>query len=346
MYFEFFFDQTQENFLRGHVRAFDDLGGVARDELIDNLKTAVIERNGDLIRFHPRFLELAAHYHFQPKPCTPYRGSEKGRVERAIRYIRGSFFAARPFTTLADFNRQALEWRDTVAHARPWPQDKRLSVAQALENEKPRLLPLPKHHFDTDLQMPIEPRKKTMYVRFDNNDYSVRPDAVSGPLSLVASDTTVRVVLGTSENVANHRRCYDKGEIIEDPEHKQALLEQKKKALGSTSNARLLSVAPEIEQLLHAAFERGESPAAETRRLLLLLDDHGPEEFAAAVREALEAKTPRASSVAYLLERRRRHRMAKHPMAVDLSRRPDLEDLHVNPHQAETYDDLSHSDDE
>jgi transposase len=38
-------------------------------------------------------LALAGHYRFEPRPVAPARGNEKGRVERAIRYIRDSFFA-------------------------------------------------------------------------------------------------------------------------------------------------------------------------------------------------------------------------------------------------------------
>ena len=113
---EFFFDQSLENFLRGHVRAFVDLGGVPRLLLYDNLRSAVLARRGEVVQFHPRLLELCAHYHFEPRPCGLKRGNEKGRVERAIRYVRESFFAARSFTTLEDFNRQARAWRDDVAH--------------------------------------------------------------------------------------------------------------------------------------------------------------------------------------------------------------------------------------
>lgn len=102
----FFYDQSMESFLAGHVAAFEALGGVPRQLLYDNLKSAVLERMGEHIRYHPRLLELAGHYHFAPRPCAPYRGNEKGKVERTIQYIRSSFFAARPYRDLDDLNTQ------------------------------------------------------------------------------------------------------------------------------------------------------------------------------------------------------------------------------------------------
>jgi hypothetical protein len=97
--------------------------------------------------------------------------------------------------------------------------------------------------------------------------------------------------------------------------------------------------------LLEAAFARGESAFTQTQQLLELLDRYGASELRAAMEEALARKTPRASSVAYLLERRRRARKA-HPLPpVDLVRRPDLADFHVQPHSPETYDALSRKDD-
>src|SRR5215813_9561931 len=103
----FFFDQSLASLLRAHVEAFQQFQGSPRAILYDNMRSVVLARYQYQVRFHPRLLELAAHYHFAAHPCRPARGNEKGRVERVIRFIRDSFFAARPFTTLEDFNRQA-----------------------------------------------------------------------------------------------------------------------------------------------------------------------------------------------------------------------------------------------
>jgi len=339
LWLEFFLDQSLENFLLGHVHAFSDWGGAPRNLETDNLRSVVLERRGDAIHFHPRFLELSAHYHFATRPANLRAGWEKGRVERTIQYVRHSFFAARPFTTLADFNLQALEWRDQIAHQRPWPGDDSRTVAQVFEEEKTHLLPLPAHPFGCDMIRTVY-ADKTLCVRFDLNDYSVPPRALGRALTLVASPTAVRLLDGSVE-IASHRRSYDRHELVEDPAHRQALLEQKRKALGSTPSGLLEALVPPSQAFLQAAFERGESTAHLTTQLLRLLDDYGAQELAAALREALERNTPRLSSVAFILARRHRQRRQRALLPVNLSRRPDLENVTVSDPSLEAYDELT-----
>jgi transposase len=59
--------------------------------------------------------------HFAPKPCAPYRGNEKGKVERLIQFLRHSFFAARQFSSVEDLNAQLAHWIAEVAHTRRAP---------------------------------------------------------------------------------------------------------------------------------------------------------------------------------------------------------------------------------
>jgi transposase len=344
LYLEFFFDQTMENFLRGHVHAFQAWCGQPRVILYDNLRSAVLERRGNQIHFNPRLLELCAHYHFVARPCQVRAGNQKGRVERAIRYVRDSFWAGRPFTTLAECNRQALAWRDQVAHQRHWPGDDTRTVEQVFAEEQPRLLPPPIHPFGTDLIVPIR-SAKTIYVRFDLNDYSIPPEAVGRQLTLVASDTLIRILEGTAE-IARHHRSYDRHQLVLDPAHQQALLNAKRKAFGSTPAGRLAQAVPESETLLDLAFAHGESAGSQTAQLLKLLELYGPVALRRAIREALERNTPRASSVAFLL--RRQHRSAPSPalLAVDLSRHPEAQSIEVRPHDLETYDELARKHDD
>jgi transposase len=335
LFLEFFFDQTTENFLRGHVHAFDDWNGQPRVILYDNLKSAVLERRGSHILFNPRLLELSSHYHFAPQACQVRAGNQKGRVERAIRYVRDSFWAGRTFTTLAECNRQAWIWRDQVAHQRRWPGQDGRTVAQVFADEQPRLLSPPLHPFSADRIETVRSHK-TIYIRFDLNDYSIPPEAVGRTLTLVASDTTVRILDGTVE-LARHPRTYDRQKQVLDPLHQEAVLKAKRKAIHATAAGRLEQVAPETRTLLDLAFAQGESAGSQTAQLMKLLDEHGPAAFRRAIAEALERNTPRACSVAFLLRRQPRLRR----VALDLSHHPQAQSIDVRPHDLETYDELA-----
>ena len=335
LYLEFFFDQTMENFLRGHVHAFEFWCGQPRVILYDNLKSAVLERRGNQILFHPQLIELSAHYHFAPWPCQVRAGNQKGRVERAIRYVRDSFWAGRAFATLAECNRQALLWRDQVAHQRRWPGGDHLTVAEIFEQERPRLLPPALHPFPADRIETVRSRK-TIYVRFDLNDYSIPPPAIGRQLTLVASETSVRILDGSIE-IARHIRTYDRHQLVLDPAHREAVLQIKRKAFHSTPGGRLEQAVPESKTLLDLAFAQGESAGYQTAHLLKLLEQYGATALRRAVVEALQRNTPRAASVAFLLRRQPRST----PLAIDLSRHPQAQSLDVRPHDLETYDELA-----
>jgi hypothetical protein len=256
--------------------------------------------------------------------------------------VRESFWAGRSFTTLEQCNRQALLWRDQVAHQRPWPGDDRRTVAEAFAEEQPRLLSLPANPFNTDLVLPVR-SAKTIYVRFDLNDYSIPPEAVRRQLTLVASDTVVRILDG-NQQIACHPRSYDRHQPVLDPEHQRILLKQKSKAFHTTPTARLAQAVPESETLLDRAFADGESAGRQASQLLKLLDLYGAPALGLAIREALERSTPRASSVAFLLRKHQRKVRSSVPAAVDLSRHPEFESIHVKPHDLETYDELARHD--
>jgi hypothetical protein len=249
------------------------------------------------------------------------------------RFVLGG--AGRAFTTLAECNRQALLWRDQVAHQRRWPGGDHRTVADVFAEEQPRLLPAALHPFPTD-RIETACSRKTIYVRFDLNDYSIPPEAVGRPLILLASDTSVRILDGSVE-IARHVRSYDRHALVLDPAHQDAVLKIKRKAFHSTPAGRLEQAAPESKTLLDLAFAQGESAGSQTAQLMKLLDQYGAAALRRAITEALQRNTPRASSVAFLLRRQARPTL----LAVDLSRHPQAQSLDVRPHDLETYDELA-----
>jgi transposase len=337
-YARFALDQTLESFLRGHVEAFAALQGVPRTILYDNLKSVVLERVGDHIRFHPHVLELAGHYHFAPQPCAVARGNEKGRVERMIGFLRHAFFAARPFSSVADLNTQLTHWIAEVAHARPVPGRREQRVAEALAEEQPRLLPLPEHPFPCDLLRAVH-SGKTPYIRFDGNDYSIPHTLIRRPLTLVASEQTVRLLDGTTE-VARHARSYAREQRIEHDAHLAALVAEKRHAHELRGRGRLQAACPQADAFLDALAVRGHPLASETTRLLRLLDQVGAAALDAALAEAVTRGAISAASVAHVLEHRRRARRQPPLLDLVLPADPRVRDLRVTPHALSAYDTL------
>jgi len=119
MYLEFTVSTKMTWWLRCHVHAFHYLGGVAREILHDNVKTAVVNRPRDgVIRWHQRYLDFADYYGFTPRACQPYRAQTKGKVESGVSYVRRNFWLGLDYVDLDDLNRQAIGWLDTIANAR------------------------------------------------------------------------------------------------------------------------------------------------------------------------------------------------------------------------------------
>jgi transposase len=277
IYLRFFLGARLENFLRGHLGAFTAWSGVPRVLLYDNLKSAVLERVGDAIRFHPELLAFAAHHRFEPRPVAVARGNEKGRVERAIRYARGAFFAARTYRDLADLNAQAAAWCDGPVAERLCPDEPTLRVHEALAQEQPQLLALPEHAYPVIERVEVA-AAKTPYVRFDLNDYSIPHSHVRRPLVVLADPERVRVVDGATL-LAEHPRSYDKGACVEAPAHIEALVATKRAARRHRATHRLAHAAPASVTLLTRAAARGHnlgSITAALGRLLAQLEQFEP----------------------------------------------------------------------
>src|SRR6202795_4879805 len=344
IFLRFFLDARMENFLRGHVAAFEVFNGCPRVLLYDNLKSAVLERQGDAIRFHPTLIAFAGHYRYDPRPVAVARGNEKGRVERAIRYVRDNFFAARKFTDLDDLNVQAEAWCRGLAADRRCPGQDTVSVREAFAAEAPRLLALPDNPYPLIERVAVK-AGKTPYVRFDLNDYSIPHTKVQRLLTVLADPNEVRIVDG-AQVLACHRRSYDKGAQIEDASHVQALVQHKHAARRHRGTDHLAKAAPESQTLLLRAAERGANLGTITAALLRLLERYGAAELDAAIREAIERGVPDPNAVRLALEHRRELRDEAPPVAVILPEHVKMRDVHVQPHRLEPYDQLKEQGDE
>ena len=338
LFLRFFMDARMDSFLRGHVEAFAAFGGCPRLLLYDNLKSAVLERVGQAIRFNPELLKFAAHHGFEPRPVGIARGNEKGRVERSIRYIREAFFAAREFRDLDDLNAQARAWCEGAACDRRWPEDCALSVREAFEAEQASLMGLPEREYALGERLAVAVGK-TPYVRFDLNDYSVPHTHVRRTLSVLADQVHVRVFEGAQE-VACHARSWDSGAQVEDRAHVQALVDHKRAARAHRGVDRLAHSALSSRTLLKRAGERGHNLGTVTAALLRLLDRYGAAALEAAIASALAQGVPHPNAVRLALERAREDKGLAPPTALCLSEDVARRDQPVRSHALASYDQI------
>lgn len=337
IFLRFFQGAHMENFLRGHVQAFESWGSVPRVTLYDNLKSAVLERRGQAIRFNPMLLSLCGHYSFEPRPVQQARGNQKGRVERAIRYIRTAFFEGRTYTDIDDLNAQADAWVAGAASQRRCPEDTKLTVQEAFEEEMPHLMALPATAFECD-ELRAVSASKTPYVRFDLNDYSIPHTHVQRSLTVSADLSEVRILDG-QQVLATHPRCWGKGQQIEVDAHLEELVRHKRAARAHRNTDRLVHAIPQIQTLLSEAAKRGEPLGRTASQLQELLDVHGRTQMTAAVADALTRGVPHPNGVRLALERHRQQQTPP-PLGMALPAHIRERDIAVRPHNLDGYDQL------
>ncbi len=316
LFVRFFLNARTGPFLQGHVHAFEQWQSVPRVILYDNLKSAVLSRQGRAIEFNPTLLELAAHYRFEPRPVAVARGNEKGRVERAIRYLRDNFFAGRTWRDLDDLNEQAEAWSLGYAMDRPWPQDHCRTVREVFGEEQGTLMDLPDQPFAAAETLAVSVGK-TPYVRFDLNDYSVPHAFVRRNLMVVASEQQVRI-LDQGQVIAEHGRDYGKQQQITDPAHLEALRQYKQQAKSHSAQHRLLAVCPQAGTLLQQSIVRGHPLKTSIRLLLEALDGYGATAFCLAVQQALDSDSPHANAVIQILQCEREKQHQPPPLRLSL----------------------------
>ena len=339
IFLRFYLGAGMNNFLRGHVDAFEAWQGVPREIWCDNLRSVVLERRGTAIHFNPRYLDFAGHYRFLARPVAVARGNEKGRVERSIRYVRDSFFAARQWRDIDDLNAQAEAWCEGIAADRPWPEDRSVSVREAFEKERSSLMALPGDRFPVDERVEVV-IGKTPYARFDGNDYSVPHTHARHTLVVMATLDEVRILDG-ADVIATHPRSFDKGAPVENPEHIAELARKKRHARRLRAQDRLIKAAPNSERLLDEAARRGGHLGSIVSALLRLLDEYGAAELRAGIDEALERGVPHSNAVRLSLTRRREQQNKPPPIAVELPEDPKVRDIAVRDHDLTDYDGLA-----
>jgi transposase len=226
LYIEFTRSEKFEEFIRCHENAFKFFGNQVPLEIwYDNLRSAVTERMGSLVRFNARFLAYLGHHGIRPHACNPAKGNEKGRVESGVKLVRDSFWAGRQFKNFDDLGKQAITWRDEIANRREHRSTRKVPILHFESAEKHLLRPTNPHAYDTTevLSRVVPP---TFLIAYESNRYSVPWTLVGLTLTVRASDQALEFYYH-ERRVAWHVRSYEKHQVFESRDHFKELLERK-----------------------------------------------------------------------------------------------------------------------
>jgi transposase len=316
--------ETTEAFLEGHNRAFAWFGGVPRTILYDNTKLAVAQILGDGTRMKTRaFAELESHYLFAEKFGRPGKGNDKGKVEGLVGYARRNFLV--PIPRCASWEELNEQLRVACARRR----QRRLrghdeTISQRFEKDKEMLLPLPAAPYEACEKRTARVTSLSL-VRYRANDYSV-PVEYGHREVLVKGFVEEVVIAWGSEVIARHRRSYEREDMIFDPLHYLALLEQKPNALDQAAPLmgwELPEAFAQLRRLMEARMKkRGKREYVQTLRLL---ETFSLSEVTGAVENALHLGAISFDAVKHLLL----CRMEQRPARLDLEHYPHLPLAHV-----------------
>jgi transposase len=331
MYLEFTHSQGFETFVRCHIHAFQTFGGTARELWFDNLATAVAEHDGNLVRFNPRFLAFAREFHFLPRACHVAAAWEKGKVERAIGYVRQNFWPLRSFTDLVDVNAQARRWLNEVANQRRHRETGE-KPDQRFQPESLRSLPalIPDYRDSAEALV-----HKDLRLAFDGNRYCVPPRYVGCKLTVKADSSSV-VIYDQHQEVARYARSWQRGQTFGAERFQKELFAQMAAAERSAAQQRLITLlGPASHAYLERLADTDRSLARQVRELFVLVREYGPEAVSDALAKAHAARAFGADYVANILRQQQVRRDVQPPLRL---KDPALNQLATDPLSLAEYD--------
>lgn len=318
MYVEFTLLQTMEHFLACHQNAFRALGGVPEKIMVDNLKSAVLQRLlGQGPVFNPRYLDFANHYGFTIKPCGVRKGNEKGRVENGVGYVKKNFLAGLEIVNFEMLNPAGKLWLDTIANVRIHGETRKKPIELFAEE---RLKPLPQNEYDVATVNSV--RASCQFrVTLDSNRYSVPAEYANQPLILKTYPDRLCVYAG-HKLIARHTRSYERHRDFENPDHPKALLAQRKNAREQKIFARFLMLSSKAQEYYNQLANRRLNPRHHLQKIVALSEIYSTEAVGRAIEDALDLEAHSADYIANLLES---HATPwEEPSALHLIRSSDL----------------------
>ena len=331
LYAEFTHSQKQESLHQGLLNAFHFFQGTPREIVTDNMLTAVLEREGSLIRFNEAFLEFLRPFRITPRACHPYQPQEKGKIEKGgIHYLRHNFWPLRTFTDLPDINRQLRHWLDTQDNDRLHST----TGERPVDRFKAEILqPLPE--FSPDCRETLSLKVHADFaIRFDSNFYSVPPWAI-GKTVMAKADSQTITIYHQEKTLATHTRCWEKKQRLELPAHRDAAFKRRPQEWLATEVSAFISLGEEAKTFLEGLAHTGQPIKKNLAKLLALKDRFGTPLFVQALKRAMDHQAYAAHYVENILHQEKSPKQDHPPV---LLQRQDLNRIRLEEPLLADYD--------
>jgi transposase len=325
LHVEFTLGQSQEWFLGCHQRAFERLGGVPQEVMVDNCKTAVLSHvPGTEPVYNPQYLDFARHYGFRIKACGPGHPQSKGIVENAVAYVKKSFLAGRQITRFDELNPAVKLWLDGIANVREHGETKTRPVDRLAE-ERQQLIALHARPYAAVQTRTVRASRRCR-ITIDTNRYSVPSKHAGALLTAQLSSGLVRLYADTTL-VAEHVRRFGRRLDVENPDHLRELEAQKKTGARQRLLLRFLELTPAAGPYHRALAERRMNAGHHLTRIVELLPAYGAAEVGAAIESAHQLGAYSSDYIVNLLEQKARR--LPEPGPLHLTRAPEALDLEL-----------------
>lgn len=296
------FTQTLVSVVEGFEAAWAFFGGVFRVVVPDNMSTVVDRAHATEPRLNQAFVEYAQARGFVVDPARVRSPQDKPRVERAVSFVRNSFFAGETFLDLADAQRRAETWCQQRAGMRIHGTHQCRPVELFRAEEADRLLPAPHSVYD----LPVYAQAKVHrdhHIEVGKALYSVPGDLIGQRVDVRADRQLVRishrgVVVKVHPRTKPGGRVTDPADLptqrtayaLRDLDQLQRLAAGHGKAIGAYACALLEHPLPWTKM-------------RQVYALLGLVKRWGPERVEVACQRALEVEAVNVALIARMLDR-------------------------------------------
>ena len=330
--------QTQEEMFHSHKLALEHFEGIPQKIRYDNLKQAVKKvLKGSLREENDSFRTFKDQFGFEAEFCAVAKGNQKGDVEGCVGYVRRNFLSPIPkLSNLADLdnlNKELAFWCKSLRKNRQLVGTDK-TVGEAFCQEKMALGWLPTILPDVGKKTTAKANHQSL-ISVAGNFYSV-PDKYAYQIVDVLVSAREIVVFHKSEEIARHKRCFEKGQQIFNPVHYLVTFRKKPFAL---LNSKPIKELPDVFcKFFYKARLKGHGSVAECIAVLELLKEFSIKDVAEAIELAIVYDTYYISGVKNLLAQLK----TDQPKIQSLKyfKKPDLKNYQVPSVDLSRYDQL------